>query len=99
MEKIIGRELEKKELTKTLESKKSELVAVMGRRRVGKTFLVRNHLEPNIILEFTGVQNVSNDVQLFHFMNVLKAGGFVNNIDLHPKSWLEAFGFFATIFV
>ena len=93
MEKIIGRELEKKELTKTLESKKSELVAVMGRRRVGKTFLVRNYLESNIILEFTGVQNVSNDVQLFHFMNVLKAGGFMNNMDLHPKSWLEAFGF------
>ena len=94
METIIGREFEKKELTKALESSKSELVAVMGRRRVGKTFLIRNHLEKHIILEFTGVQNVRNDVQIFHFMNVLKAGGYIDNtVDTHPKSWLEAFGY------
>ena len=48
MYKIIGREFESNELKKALESGKSELVAVMGRRRVGKTFLIRNYLEEQI---------------------------------------------------
>jgi uncharacterized protein len=93
METIIGRVFEKKELGKALESTKSELVAVMGRRRVGKTFLIRNYLEEQLILEFTGVQNVGNEVQLFHFMNALKASGFLSDTDEYPQSWLEAFGF------
>lgn len=40
MNEIIGRLPEKKELEKALYSPKSELVAVIGRRRVGKTFLI-----------------------------------------------------------
>jgi uncharacterized protein len=93
METIIGREFEKKELNKALESTKSELVAVMGRRRVGKTFLIRNYLEKQLILEFIGVQNVSNEVQLFHFMNALKDSGLLSDTDQYPQSWLAAFGF------
>ena len=93
MDKIVGREFEKNELKKALESTKSELVAVMGRRRVGKTFLIRNYLEEQIIVEFTGVQNVNNEVQLFHFMNVLKTIGLNETIETPPQSWLKAFGY------
>ncbi len=91
MDEIIGRTFEKNELKKALESTKSELVAVIGRRRVGKTFLIRNYLEEQMIVEFTGVQNVSNEVQLFHFMGVLKTNGLIDSIETLPKSWLEAF--------
>ena len=40
MEKIIGREAEFSKLTDYMESGKSEFIALYGRRRVGKTFLV-----------------------------------------------------------
>jgi uncharacterized protein len=91
MDKIIGRAFEKNELTKALESNKSELVAVIGRRRVGKTFLIRQFLEAQIIAEFTGVQNVSQDVQLFHFLSVLKTIRVDEHMETPPKTWLEAF--------
>ena len=78
-------------MTKALESKKSELVAVIGRRRVGKTFLIREFLSNQIIAEFTGVQNVSLSVQLFHFMSVLKTMNGGLSIETPPKNWLEAF--------
>jgi len=40
---LIGRKKEKKILTRILRSKKSEFLVVYGRRRVGKTFLIREH--------------------------------------------------------
>ena len=41
MEKIIGRETEFGKLADYMESGKSEFIALYGRRRVGKTFLIR----------------------------------------------------------
>lgn len=40
-DKIIGRKEEKKQIRDCFESDKSELVSVYGRRRVGKTYLVK----------------------------------------------------------
>ena len=37
---MIGRDKERKELEKLYNSNKAEMVAIYGRRRVGKTFLV-----------------------------------------------------------
>jgi uncharacterized protein len=91
MHSIIGREFEKNELLKALETSKSELVAVIGRRRVGKTFLISQFLSKQIIAEFTGVQNVSQAVQLFHFMSVLKTIEEHLPTEIPPKTWLEAF--------
>lgn len=48
MDKIIGREAEQIRLGKILLSKDAELVAVYGRRRVGKTFLIRNFFEKQL---------------------------------------------------
>lgn len=41
MDKIIGRASEKEQLNRAFSSKNSEVIAVYGRRRVGKTFLIR----------------------------------------------------------
>ena len=41
-EEIIGRTDEKKKLSKIINSKDAEFLAIYGRRRVGKTFLIRN---------------------------------------------------------
>lgn len=91
MNEIIGRQFEKKELQKALDSSKSELVAVLGRRRVGKTFLIGHFLKKNIQLEVVGVQNVSQQVQLSHFMSAMKTAGWIKTVETIPNTWLEAF--------
>lgn len=91
MEAIIGRTFEQNELHKILESSKSELVAVVGRRRVGKTFLIRNYLKEQIIFEFTGVQNVSRETQIVNFVNILNMSKTDELLEKMPQTWLEAF--------
>lgn len=44
-ENIVGREIEIEKLENYIASRKSEFVAIYGRRRVGKTFLVKELLE------------------------------------------------------
>jgi AAA+ ATPase superfamily predicted ATPase len=50
MEQLTGREEEKKILLKSLSSPEAELIAVLGRRRVGKTFLIRSVCKDNLVL-------------------------------------------------
>lgn len=84
--KIIGRKKEIKILHNALESKKSELVAVYGRRRVGKTFLIREVLQKQIIIDVTGLYKGSLKEQLINFHNQLPTKE-INT----PKDWFEAF--------
>ena len=56
MENIIGREKQIAQLSSAMTSNKPEMVAVIGRRRVGKTFLIGNVYEQQIIFELTGIQ-------------------------------------------
>ncbi len=89
--KLIGRLKEQKILEKALASGESEMVAVIGRRRVGKTFLIRSVYNEKIDLEFTGVQDAPRREQLdsFHFLLTRYAG---RNTSINPpKNWLEAF--------
>ena len=55
MEQLIGRERECKLLEEAVESPKAELIAVYGRRRVGKTFLVKFLFENQFVFYTTGV--------------------------------------------
>lgn len=54
---IIGRAAEKELLLEIIKSTDPELVAVYGRRRVGKTFLIRNMLEKQLVFEYSGVHS------------------------------------------
>ena len=54
---FVGREKEKEILNKALITKEAELIAVIGRRRVGKTFLVRNTYNEVLKFEITGMQH------------------------------------------
>ena len=54
---IIGRTREKRDLQNVIDSDKSEFVAVFGRRRVGKTFLVRETCRYRFAFEHTGLKN------------------------------------------
>ena len=55
MQKIIGRTAEKATLQRAYESGKPELVVVYGRRRVGKTFLIREFFDGKLAFYHTGL--------------------------------------------
>mgnify|MGYP003295667896 CR=1 FL=1 len=98
---MIGRENEKKELLNLLNSNKSELVAVYGRRRVGKTFLIDEVYRNYIGFRHTGLPPIYNEKekensnkvkrQLEAFYQSLKFYGLINKKTSKPSTWIEAF--------
>jgi AAA+ ATPase superfamily predicted ATPase len=86
---IIGRNAEKKILDEVLSSKNSEFVAIYGRRRVGKTYLVRETFSNEITFELSGLANASTNEQLLNFSLTLRKS---TGEELKtPENWLEAF--------
>lgn len=71
------------------------MVAVTGRRRVGKTFLIRSVYNEKIDLEFTGVQNAPLQEQLdnFHFLLQQFSAKKLKSL----KNWLTAFHHLITV--
>ena len=67
MAKIIGRDREQYLLNQYIESGKPEFVAVFGRRRVGKTFLIREYFNNKFAFYFSGVENIQKQQQLKNF--------------------------------
>ena len=86
---IIGREEEKRILLSLLESDKSEFVAVYGRRRVGKTYLVRETFNYQFAFQHTGTQDSNTKGQLEEFANSMIAAG-ARKIK-RPRNWSQAF--------
>ena len=86
---VIGREREIKELKDTLESKKAEFVVLYGRRRVGKTYLIKEFFNNKFSFYASGLNNESKSYQLKNFQNALKEYGF--NEKEEVKDWLDAF--------
>lgn len=92
-ETIIGRDAEKKILRDMLASGEAELIAILGRRRVGKTFLVRNFYEQALVFEYTGVHEAGLGEQLHNFSNALQQA-IGSAIPLaSPTNWIQAFTF------
>ncbi len=86
---VIGRVDEKKILLSLLEEESSKFLAIYGRRRIGKTFLIRNTYEKQIIFECTGLQNGSLADQLDNFCLCLINSNF--SFAVRPQTWLQAF--------
>lgn len=89
-ERVIGRAAEKRLLDTALASKDPELIAIYGRRRVGKTYLVREHLKRNLVFEVTGIHDQGLAVQLANFHTALRRSNPALPL-IQPRSWLEAF--------
>ena len=87
--KIIGREKEQKLLKECCRSGKPELVAVYGRRRVGKTYLVKQFFQEQFDFYTTGIYNGSLKEQMAFFNKQLNR--FSNSFYPVPKNWMEAF--------
>ena len=87
--KIIGRHAEKETLDRCLNSGKPEFLAVYGRRRVGKTFLIREHLEKHIVFSLSGAVNTPLKHQLQIFDEALEEYG--GEKTSKANDWFEAF--------
>lgn len=88
---MIGREQEIETLEKAMVSDRSELIAVIGRRRVGKTYLIRKFFEGRIDFEMIGLKDGNKQEQLRNFSYRLQEVDSSNDSDHVPKDWLEAF--------
>ena len=95
--KIIGREKELKFLQKIYNSRAAEFIAVYGRRRVGKTFLVREFFsKKGLYFELTGLKDGPMTAQLENFIKALSKT-FYPELSLKvPKNWREAFDLLAS---
>ncbi len=88
---MIGREHEINRLEESLKSDVSELIAVYGRRRIGKTHLIRSTYNNEIKFELTGLYGGNKKQQLDAFLKVLKECSKKFSKTKSPKDWPEAF--------
>jgi AAA+ ATPase superfamily predicted ATPase len=92
--KIVGRTAEQHIMQSYKKDKKAHLLAIIGRRRVGKTFLIRQVYKNNMVFEMTGLKDAGTKKQLLNF--TFQMSKYFNKEDLYtrPGSWLEAFHLF-----
>lgn len=92
---ILGRKKESEELMRIYRMKQSQLVAVYGRRRVGKTYLIRELFKNQFAFYHTGVSPAELqganllETQLTAFNSALIRYGAKN--EARPANWMEAF--------
>ena len=89
MEIIIGRNQEIETFKEAKNSGQSEFIAVTGRRRIGKTFLINSFFKEEICFYMTGAQSQPAKTQLRAFANELSIR--TKRIISTPEGWLEAF--------
>ncbi len=86
---LIGRKKEIELLDSVLQGDNSHFIAVYGRRRVGKTFLIREFFGYRFTFQHAGLSESGMKEQLFAFASSLKDAGCA--VARTPKNWLEAF--------
>lgn len=86
---ITGREREREMLRQAYESDYSQFVAVYGRRRVGKTFLIRETFNYDFTFQHAGVARKNTREQLKYFRASLVRCGLAKA--RIPRDWSDAF--------
>jgi len=86
---MIGRLEEQRMLLERAQEKEAQLIVLYGRRRVGKTYLIRETFANDFIFSYTGYEKVSKSRQLNEFTKALRAYGLKDNSK--PKNWFDAF--------
>jgi uncharacterized protein len=92
---IIGRNKEQEELQRAYTSEYSEFVAVYGRRRVGKTYLIRETFCYKFTFSHAGMANGNKQEQLAAWRQSLEECGM--HLTKTPRDWMEAFGLLRTL--
>ena len=86
---LIGREKEQGVLAEAFQADESRFVAVYGRRRVGKTYLIRESMGSRFTFQHTGYYGGKLMDELFEFCASLREYGLKDFAK--PRNWLEAF--------
>ena len=86
---ILGRRDEIKRLDVCLAENQAQLIAVYGRRRVGKTFLINNYFNGRFDFKLTGIYDQPMDLQLRNF--AIELSNQTGREQERPKDWMEAF--------
>ncbi len=88
---VVGRKAEKEKLEVILHSDEAAFLAVYGRRRVGKTFLIRQYLANDIVFDLTGEKDASLKNQMSNFFDeyLKRTAGKIETTP--PKNWSQAF--------
>ena len=94
---MIGRIAEKERLLKYAQSDESEFVAVYGRRRVGKTYLIRQTFQDRFVFQHTGIARGRTKEQLRAFGDSLRECGL--ECGGNPADWFEAFNLLKDVIV
>src|SRR5450432_2039197 len=92
-EKIVGRQKEQELLRELTCSNKSEFIAIYGRRRVGKTYLIKNLMSsiPCVFFHVTGVQQGPVQVQLKEFAKQIGKAFYQSPSIVPQKNWFDTF--------
>ena len=88
---LTGREREIAILKKALKTNEAEMISVIGRRRVGKTFLVRSVYREQLVFEISGLQYAGKHDQLRNFRQQLRLAFPDRQEGPVPVDWLDAF--------
>ncbi len=88
---FVGREHEINELVSLSAVNQADMVAVLGRRRVGKTYLIKHAYQGAIDFHFTGIKNAKKSDLLTAFTNKIVEYSVKNAAIEIPKTWLGAF--------
>ena len=86
---LAGRQQATQKMQQALDSEKPELMAVVGRRRVGKTYLIRHVMTPHLCFELSGARDAALEEQLGNFTSAL-----AQRIPIRPETpanWPAAF--------
>ncbi len=92
---MIGRQKEISELEELYNGNRAELVAIYGRRRIGKTYLVEQTFKDRFSFRHAGLSPAEFgrkgllEEQIKHFFNSLKSFGLEDT--KCPETWLDAF--------
>ena len=88
MGKIVGRKAEITDLDNYSKSSKAEFIAVYGRRRIGKTYLIRQYFNNRFTFEVSGAIDGTPQEQMLLFVAAMRKIGYEGGI---PGNWIEAF--------
>ncbi len=92
---IIGRDAPIEILTEALASSHSEFIAIYGRRRIGKTYLVKEFMGNTYTFSYTGIEDYNTKQQLSEFHRTLLRYGLPKCGK--PQNWFDAFDMLRTL--
>lgn len=87
--KLVGRNIEIELLLQNLNSDASKFVAMYGRRRIGKTFLIRETYANHLVFDCSGLYEGTLESNLENFWTLLSKKH--RRAIPFPNSWIQAF--------